>query len=415
MREGNKGSVEDEKEKRIPVANIGLVGHVDHGKTTLAQTLTGKFTDEHSEELKRGISIRLGYADLQIRKCPKCKGSKAYTTFKKCFYCGSDTELIKTVSIVDAPGHETLLATVLTATSLLDGAILVIAANEPCPQPQTEEHLMALEIAGIKNIIVVQNKIDLVTKEEAKKNYEQIKNFLKGTIAENAPIIPVSAQHAINIDVLLEAIDKYIPVSKREDNKELYMYVARSFDVNKPGTSIGDLKGGVLGGAIVQGKIREGQEIEIRPGINIEGTYTPVITKVRRISQGGQFLKEGTPGGLLAIETSLDPALTKADKMVGNVVGEVGKLPDIRNELTLEIHILDRKMKDIDMNEVKIKEGDPILMNVGTARTIGICTKAGEVAEFKLKLPVCAREGDKVVISKQIGGRWRLIGYGIIK
>ncbi len=401
-------------EKRIPIANIGLLGHVDHGKTTLTQALTGKFTDEHSEELKRGISIRLGYADLTIRKCPKCEGSKAYTTFKKCFYCGSETEIVKTVSLVDAPGHETLIATVLTATSILDGAILVIAANEPCPQPQTEEHLMALEIAGIKNIIVVQNKIDLVSKEQALENYKQIKEFLKGTIAENAPIIPISAQHNINIDVLLEAIDKYIKPKDRNENAELYMYVARSFDVNKPGTEINNLKGGVLGGAIVQGKIKEGQEIEIKPGIRIGDKYEEVITKVKKISQGGQFLKEGKAGGLLAIETELDPALTKADKMVGNVVGEVGKLPPTYNEIRLEIHLIKRKVAGVELQGISIREGDPILMNVGTARTVGICTKSGKISEFKLKLPICAKKEEKVVISKQVNGRWRLIGYGII-
>src|SRR3989344_4546077 len=162
----------------IPEANIGIVGHVDHGKTTLTYMLTGKFTDEHSEELKRGISIRLGYADMHIFRCLQCEKDNGYglATHPKCLSHMSDNEHLRTVSFVDLPGHETLLATVLTGASLMNGAILVIAANEQCPQPQTEEHLIALDIAGIKKIIIVQNKIDLVTEQQALENYKQIKN-----------------------------------------------------------------------------------------------------------------------------------------------------------------------------------------------------------------------------------------------
>ena len=88
--------------------NIGLVGHVDHGKTTLTKALSGIWTDTHSEETKRGISIRLGYADIEFRKCPECDEPECYTTSEKCEHCGSETELIRKVSFVDAPGHETL-------------------------------------------------------------------------------------------------------------------------------------------------------------------------------------------------------------------------------------------------------------------------------------------------------------------
>ncbi|HDH28209.1 MAG TPA: translation initiation factor IF-2 subunit gamma, partial [Euryarchaeota archaeon] len=123
-----------------------MVGHVDHGKTTLTQALSGVWTDVHSEELKRGISIRLGYADATFRKCPKCDEPTCYTTEKKCPVDGSKTEVLRTVSFVDSPGHETLMATMLSGGALMDGAVLVIAANESCPQPQTKEHLMALDV-----------------------------------------------------------------------------------------------------------------------------------------------------------------------------------------------------------------------------------------------------------------------------
>ncbi|MDD3978111.1 MAG: translation initiation factor IF-2 subunit gamma, partial [Methanomicrobium sp.] len=199
----------------VPDVNIGLVGHVDHGKTTLVSGITGQWTDRHSEEIKRGISIRLGYADATIYKCTDCEGQESYSTTEECKNCGGKCEPYRTISFVDAPGHETLMATMLSGSALMDGAMLVIAANEKCPQPQTKEHLMALELVGIKNIIIVQNKIDVVSQEQALAHYKQIKKFVKGTIAENAPVIPVSAQKGINIGALLSAIDEYIPSPKR--------------------------------------------------------------------------------------------------------------------------------------------------------------------------------------------------------
>src|SRR3989338_1226568 len=187
-----------------PEINIGMVGHVDHGKTTLTEQFSGKWTDTHSEELKRGITIRLGYANFSIYK-----DKDGYTTKKS-----KDAKLLRTISIVDAPGHETLMATMLSGAAIMDGALLLVAANEECPKPQTEEHLMALDIIGIRSIIIVQNKIDLVTKEQALKNYQQIKEFVKGTVAENSPVIPISAQHGININLLLEAIEEHIKTPK---------------------------------------------------------------------------------------------------------------------------------------------------------------------------------------------------------
>src|SRR3989338_4273342 len=207
---------EEEIENGQPEVNIGLVGHVDHGKTTLTERLSGKWTDTHSEEIKRGITIRLGYADTTIYKCPK----DHYTTKKTCESCKSKTVFERKVSFIDAPGHETLMATMLSGAAIMDGALLLIAANEECPQPQTREHLMALDIIGIKDIIIIQSKIDLVTKEQAIENYNEIKSFIKGTIAENAPIIPISAQYNVNINLIIEAIEKHIPTVKRNLTKD---------------------------------------------------------------------------------------------------------------------------------------------------------------------------------------------------
>ena len=179
--------------------NIGLVGHVDHGKTTLTKALSGIWTDTHSEETKRGISIRLGYADITFHRCMDCPTPQCFTTALVCEHCGAETQVLRKVSFVDSPGHETLMATMLSGAAIMDGAVLVIAANEPCPQPQTKEHLMALDVIGVDEVIVVQNKIDIVSRERALESYQEIQEFIKGTCAEGAPIIPVSAQQGANI------------------------------------------------------------------------------------------------------------------------------------------------------------------------------------------------------------------------
>ncbi|MFG1530089.1 MAG: GTP-binding protein, partial [Thermoplasmata archaeon] len=148
------------KVPRQPEVNIGLVGHVDHGKTTLTQALTGEWTDRHSEELKRGISIKLGYADAAFYRCPNCPVPTGYSVTPVCPACGGEATFLRAVSFVDAPGHETLMETMLSGAAIMDGALLLVAANERCPQPQTREHLYALDIIGVRKVVVVQNKID---------------------------------------------------------------------------------------------------------------------------------------------------------------------------------------------------------------------------------------------------------------
>lgn len=405
----------EEKSKPLPEVNIGMVGHVDHGKTTLTQALTGKWTDTHSEEVRRGITIRLGYADATFYKCPRCKGSSCYSVNEKCISCFSKCKPVRTVSFVDAPGHETLMATVLSGASIMDGALLVISAHEPCPQPQTREHLKTLDIVGIKNIVVVQNKIDLVTPEEAKKNYKEIKEFLKGSVAEKAPIIPVSAQQGVNIDVLVQAIEEAIPTPKRDPKKEPIMLIARSFDVNKPGTPIKNLKGGVIGGSIIQGELKKGDDIEIRPGIKRGDKYTPVKTKITGLQKSMVDIEKAGPGGLLGVSSELDPSLTRADTLSGNLLGLPGKLPPVLDRITLNVNLLERVVGSKEELKVEpIKTGDMVMFTVNTSKTVGSITCGGNNIEAVLKLPICADKGSRIAISKQIQGRWRLIGWGEI-
>lgn len=403
------------------VVNIGIVGHVDHGKTTLVKALSGVWTDRHSEEIKRGISIRLGYADIVLRKCPVCQEPESFTTKEICEKCGAKTEVLRAISFVDSPGHETLMATMLSGAALMDGALLVIAANENCPQPQTKEHLMALNILGIKNIVIIQNKIDIVQREKVLENYNQIKAFVKGTVAENAPIIPVSAQQNANIDLIIEAIEKYIPTPEHDLDKSPLMFVARSFDINKPGTLPEKLKGGAIGGSLNCGVFRPGDEIEMRPGRKVEsgGTvkWLPIKTVITTIHAGNEELEEGRPGGLIGVGTKLDPSITKSDALVGQVAGIPGKLPPTIDGFIMETKLLERVVGVTDESAVDpIRSNEPLMLNLGTATTIGVVTSARQAdAEVKLKRPICADKGSHIAISRRVGARWRLIGSGILK
>jgi len=406
---------------RQPEVNIGLVGHVDHGKTTLVRALSGAWTDQHSEEMKRGISIRLGYADATFRRCPECDEPECYTVAETCPTHDVETEVLRSVSFVDAPGHETLMATMLSGAALMDGAVLVVSAAEEVPQPQTEEHLMALDIIGIDNIVVAQNKVDLVDAEQARENYEQIQEFVAGTVAEDAPIVPISAEQEVNTDLLIDAVEREIPTPERDPDADAEMYVARSFDINRPGTTWEGLQGGVLGGSLVAGRLSPEEDVELRPGREVEEggqtRWDPIETTVRSLRAAGEEVEEASPGGLLGVGTGLDPALTKGDALAGQVAGPPGTLPPTRESFTMEVDLLDRLVGDMDDDEIEpISTNEPLMLIVGTAKTVGSVTSArDDECELALKRPVCAPEGAKIAINRRVGARWRLIGVGTLK
>jgi translation initiation factor 2 subunit 3 len=401
-----------------PVLNIALVGHVDHGKTTLTERLSGKWTDTHSEELKKGITIRLGYADFSIYYCEGCD---FHTPRSKCIKCNSETKFIRKISLVDAPGHESLMATMLSGAAIVDGALLMVAANEKCPQPQTKEHLMALQISGIKNIIIVQNKIDLVSPEEAMKNYGQIKEFLSTTDYKDAPIIPMSARANVNVDVLVKSIQEFIPTPKRNLDAEPIMLVARSFDINKPGIKPENLIGGVLGGTIKQGTFKIGDEIEIIPGYSVEEknkkVWKSLKTKITKIFSGGAPVDEISPGGSMAIATTLDPTIVKSDSLTGSLVGVSGKLPEVRNQISLVTNLLERVVGTKEETDVKpLAKNEILMLNVNSAATVGVVTDPSKKnTTCVLKKPIAANAGERITISRRVGDRFRLIGYGILK
>ena len=400
-----------------PNINIGTAGHVDHGKTTLVEAITGVWTSAHSEELRRGITIKVGYADAAFYKCTECPPPICYSTSPKCPNCGKDSELLRVVSFVDSPGHESLMANMLSGSALMDGAILVVAANEKVPQPQTREHLLALQVLGIQQIVLVQNKADLTDYNAASENYEQIKEFVKGSVAHNAPVIPISAQHKLNIDSLIEAIENSIKTPPRKREASAVMHVLRSFDINKPGIPVKQVKGGVIGGALVQGEFAIEDEIEIRPGFLDEkrGKYEPINSTIATLGTGAGLVEKVKPGGLVAIGTKLDPTFVKSDSLIGSVVGKPDALPDDVDDMSVEVHLFDTAVGTQDMVKVEpIKSKEPLRLNVGTAATLGTVSsvKDGKV-EVKLRKPVCLMPNSRVAISRRITDRWRLIGAGV--
>ena len=401
-----------------PCVNIGTAGHVDHGKTTLIQALTGSWTSVHSQELKRGITIKVGYSDAAFYKCASCEAPLGYSTTPKCNNCGGETELSRVVSFVDSPGHESLMANMLSGSALMDGALLLVAANEKVPRPQTKEHLLALQTLGIRQIVIVQNKVDLLAYEDALANYQDIAKFIKGTSATKSPIVPISAQSGLNIDALIGSIESTITTPARDEKKDAVMHVLRSFDVNKPGTKLKNIKGGVIGGSLTQGIFNVGDEIEIKPGIanDKRNTYEPLVTEITSLGTGAGTVDSVKPGGLVAIGTKLDPSMTRSDSFIGSVIGKPGTLPDNSTKLNLDVTLFDAAVGTTEDIKVQpIRTGETLRVNIGTAPSLGKVTSVkSKNVSIELKRPACIFKGGNVALSRRIDERWRLIGAGIV-
>lgn len=434
---------------RQATINIGTIGHVSHGKTTVVKAISGVNTIRFTEEMKQNITIQLGYANTKIYKCPKCPEPQCYKSYGSgkeispscdnqvqtegapAGQCGQKLSLLRHISFVDCPGHDNLMATMLTGAAVIDAALLLIAGNLECPQPQTSEHLAALDIMDLNSIIILQNKVDLIFRNEgeAARNYRQIVDFIKGTRAENSPIIPISAQFKYNIDVVLQYLVNYIPTPIRDLQSSPQFMVVRSFDVNKPGFPIEELSGGIVGGSILKGILKVGDEIEIRPGIlnkkEASGnmTYKPIVSKIVSMNAEENELQYAIPGGLIGIGLTIDPYLTKRDYLVGRLLGHKGTLPAVYSELNVKYQLLNRLLGVQNRGQGSdviqgLQKGDILMINVGTTSSgcevIKINSKEGIIL-VELNKPVCASIGDKVALSKRNQNKFRLIGWGKIQ
>lgn len=389
---------------------IDVVGSFADGKTTLVRALTSESTLRHSEEQKRGITIRLGYAHFLIYRCKKCS---SFSRYEKCEVCGDKGVLYYRVSIIDSPGHKTLMTIMLSGAPLVEGAVLVIAANQKCPQPQTEEHLEALKIMGIKSLVVAQTKVDIVGAERAKQSYAEIKAFLSKNGLENTRIIPVFSIQDINITELIQEIGKF-PVDSTKVKNNTEMLVVRSFDVNKPGTEIAKLSGGVLGGGLKGGKLAVGDKIAIYPGVLIKNIWRPINTEVVRIqSEFGQENQAG-PGLTVGVMTKIDPALARRDSLAGSLVTAKDAPPNFRNKISITYSPLSEKEKNVFKKP--LQKNETVLVNALASKILGtvnsIVNEKITIVFPNSLLPYYV--GDKAIISRKVENVWVLAGSGTI-
>ncbi|XP_066924359.1 eukaryotic translation initiation factor 2 subunit 3, Y-linked-like [Clytia hemisphaerica] len=423
---------------RQATINVGTIGHVAHGKSTVVKAISGVQTVRFKNELERNITIKLGYANAKVYKCDNtscprpgcyrsCGSNKEDSFLCERKGCSGKFQLVRHVSFVDCPGHDILMATMLNGAAVMDAALLLIAGNESCPQPQTSEHLAAIEIMKLKHMIILQNKIDLVKETQAKEQHEQILRFVKGTIAEGSPIVPISAQLKYNIEVICEYICKKIPIPIRDFTSQPRLIVIRSFDVNKPGCEVEDLQGGVAGGSILRGVLKVNQEIEIRPGIISKDTNgklkcQPIFSKIVSMHAEQNDLQYAAPGGLIGVGTKIDPTLCRGDRMVGQVLGAVGALPDIFTELEISYFLLRRLLgvkTEGDKKGAKVQKltkNEMLMVNIGSLSTGGrVLAVKADLAKIVLTQPVCTEIGEKIALSRRVDRHWRLIGWGEIR
>ena len=409
-----------EIQKNQPILNIGTLGHVSHGKSTIVREMSGKRPQQFSAEQVRNITIQLGYANVKIWKCDTCPSPTCYTysswksTSKKCKLCKKEMELALHFSLIDAPGHEAYMSTMLNGTAAMDTSIIVIAANENIPQPQTKEHIIAAELSELSNSIVCLNKCDLVMYNEAKDAYNSTKTFLKGTSYEDSVILPICANFGMNLDLLCQAICERIAIPTRNFDAPPRMVVIRSFDVNKGGDDINLMKGGVAGGTLTQGVLRVGDRIEIRPGLiygdDEQFTYQPLFTTVGSLYSEQQSLDFAITGGLIGVGTMLDPCFMRSNNLVGQMLGV--DLPEVYIELRLKYKLIkeftSRKQKDF-------KKDEKILVNIHSSEIEATVIKTEKKrVVVRLSKPVCVEMKSKVSISKRVNGRWRLSGFATI-
>jgi elongation factor Tu len=290
-----------------PHVNIGTIGHIDHGKTTLTAAITkvlGKHNpkvqfrsfdsiDNAPEEKERGITIATAHVEYET-------GKRHYAH-------------------VDCPGHADYIKNMITGAAQMDGAILVVAATDG-PMPQTREHILLARQVGVPYIVVAMNKVDAVDDPELLDLVElEVRELLKSYKfpGDEIPVVRVSALGALNgeakwekaLEELMEAVDTYVPIPQREIDKPFLMPIEDIFSISGRGT--------VVTGRVDRGKVKVGEEIEI---VGIRPTVKKVVTGVEMFKK---LLDEGVAGdnvGLLLRGTEKD------DVERGQVIAKTGSI-----------------------------------------------------------------------------------------
>jgi translation initiation factor 2 subunit 3 len=389
-----------------PVINIGMIGHVSDGKSTIIKSLTGIVTQKHSHEKIKNITMRLGYANAKICKCNTCKSPECYSSFKSsetkyiCKHCSNIMTLINHISFVDCPGHNQLLSTMINGTSIMDYTLLVESvANKQIPAPQTLEHINLINKLKIKNIATIINKIDLCKPERI---YECITELNKFNITEN--IIPLSATFNINVDILCELLGN-LPVPKRIiKDDDFKMIIIRSFNVNLPNTKISELRGGVVGGSLIKGNVKLGDELFILPGLIINNKYKPIKCKVLDINSDTNKLTHAISGGLLGIMLDIDPGISTDNKLSGNVlIKKKQRYYNITNNFNIIIN-----------ETFKITE-NRYIVNIHSNNIsciIKMIDNVNKIINVQIDRPTYIDSNDRIIISEETINGLHIVSYG---
>lgn len=404
-----------------PVINIGMVGHVSDGKSTLVKSLTGVKTQRHAKEKESNVTIHIGYANALIYKCEECISPNCYYSIGSnqnntgCRICKKTGILMNHISFVDCPGHNSFMGTMMNGTSVMDYTITVEStANKTFPAPQTIQHLNIIESNNIKNIAFILNKIDLVNENITMAKLEELDKFKEKYQSSSSPVIPISAAFDINIDVICEILANLKKPERITDSDKLRMNIIRSFNTNIPGTPIDELKGGVVGGSIIRGILNIDDEVYIYPGIIYEDSFEPLFVKVQTLFSEKTPLLTASCGGLIGVGLDIDPGLTGGDAIVGNIILKKSKLSNeyVTKNITLKVTLL--KSQD----EILLNENGKcnLILNINTNNVNGkILKKIDEhIFNFELDRPIYIEENDKLSLSIKNIEELQIIGYGTL-
>lgn len=403
-----------------PIKNIGTLGSVSDGKSTLIAKCTGTLTQRHANELHRNITIRQGYANMKIWK--ENENDQYYTTDSKpqtfTTESGNNCTLVNHISFIDCPGHQELIKVMLTSIEQMDGAIVIVAVDQPLAnKPQLIQHLAAAKLGRIKKIIVCMNKIDLVTKDVLIERKKELDIMLKQYDIVPFAIIPTCFNKNIGIKYVIRAIMELFNPNDfiGRTNTPALFRTSRSFDINTPGTDWTNIVGGVVGGSLAEGNLKVGDQIEIRPGMisgrNGKFVCQPIITTILSVKTDTTELSEIVPGGLIGIRTDADPFYFKSDKLIGQIIGNVGKMPNVYSEITLPIEIVTL----FGSFQWKPTEKDSVSIQIGTQMTdavISNISKSDLIVTFVFKIPVCISNNQHIVICHNLDKILRIVAEG---
>ena len=280
---------------------------------------------------------------------------------------------------------------------------------------------MAIKMSGIKNIIVLLNKLDLVKKSIAIERFEKLKELLNKYDIEPKIIIPVCMNHMIGVDLVLQNIMIHMsPNIKRENIKPLFM-ISRSFDINKVNINMMDITGGVIGGSLISGSLKVGDEIEIAPGKigkNADGTinHKPHYTTILSLKSDITELDSIVSGGLIGIGTDIDPFYCKNDNMIGMIAGLKGTLPQVYYDINI-------KYNTIKFDEDKFwvtYNNQNLTVIVGTNSIDGVIKSFDDkIIKLQLSKPACIDNDDIIILcdkkfNSSEGESFNIVAYGYL-